>query len=109
MAHLGGARQAPRSCGKDASYLLGDTRPGPKRARAASSWRPDPGGMPHPARGPGLGGPMATVPARRSTADHVNGAQHPYGEGAGSRLLEAKLAVPRPAFRLLRRTRLIKM
>ncbi len=52
---------------------------------------------------------MATVPARRLTAEQGNGAQHPHGEAADSRLLEAKLAMPRPVFRLLRRTRLASL
>ncbi len=49
---------------------------------------------------------MTTVSAKRLTPQRVNGTEQPNGEAAGGRLLESKLVLPRPVFRVLRRSRL---
>ena len=52
---------------------------------------------------------MTTVSAKRSAGQQVNGTQQPSTAAQGGRLLESKLVIPRPVFRVLRRARLANL
>jgi LuxR family transcriptional regulator, maltose regulon positive regulatory protein len=52
---------------------------------------------------------MTSVSAKRLAAERLSAVPHVHGDAAIDSLLEAKLAVPRPVFRLLRRPRLASL
>ena len=52
---------------------------------------------------------MTTVSSRRLAPERVNGPEQINGEAPGGRLLASKLALPKPVFRMLGRTRLSRL